>query len=288
MINELILAAGCFWGVQHAFETETGVVATEVGYIGGTLPNPTYEQVCQGKTGHAEAVRIVYDSSQTNAETLLKVFFKIHNPTTLNRQGPDIGEQYRSAIFYLTEEQRLLAEKMIKDLNASGRYTRPIVTEVMAAGTFYPAEEYHQDYLAKRGLKSCHLNKSDEDWRETLSPDQYEVLRQKGTQKPHIGKYVHFFEDGTYRCAACGNKLFDSRHKFASSCGWPSFDKALPGSVQIRKDFSHFMIRDEVICARCGSHLGHIFPDGPTKTGDRYCINSIALDFDKNQNVDEK
>lgn len=288
MIKELILAAGCFWGVQHAFETETGVVATEVGYIGGTLPNPTYEQVCQGKTGHAEAVRIVYDSSQTNAETLLKVFFKIHNPTTLNRQGPDIGEQYRSAIFYLTEEQRLLAEKMIKDLNASGRYTRPIVTEVMAAGTFYPAEEYHQDYLAKRGLKSCHLNKSDEDWRETLSPDQYEVLRQKGTQKPHIGKYVHFFEDGTYRCAACGNKLFDSRHKFASSCGWPSFDKALPGSVQIRKDFSHFMIRDEVICARCGSHLGHIFPDGPTKTGDRYCINSIALDFDKNQNVDEK
>lgn len=288
MIKELILAAGCFWGVQHAFETETGVVATEVGYIGGTLPNPTYEQVCQGKTGHAEAVRIVYDSSQTNAETLLKVFFKIHNPTTLNRQGPDIGEQYRSAIFYLTEEQRLLAEKMIKDLNASGRYTRPIVTEVMAAGIFYPAEEYHQDYLAKRGLKSCHLNKSDEDWRETLSPDQYEVLRQKGTQKPHIGKYVHFFEDGTYRCAACGNKLFDSRHKFASSCGWPSFDKALPGSVQIRKDFSHFMIRDEVICARCGSHLGHIFPDGPTKTGDRYCINSIALDFDKNQNVDEK
>ena len=136
MIKELILAAGCFWGVQHAFETETGVVATEVGYIGGTLPNPTYEQVCQGKTGHAEAVRIVYDSSQTNAETLLKVFFKIHNPTTLNRQGPDIGEQYRSAIFYLTEEQRLLAEKMIKDLNASGRYTRPIVTEVMAAGTF--------------------------------------------------------------------------------------------------------------------------------------------------------
>lgn len=288
MINELILAAGCFWGVQHAFETETGVVATEVGYIGGNLPNPTYEQVCQGNTGHAEAVRIVYDSSQTNAETLLKVFFKIHNPTTLNRQGPDIGEQYRSAIFYLTEEQRLLAEKMIKDLNASGRYTRPIVTEVMAAGTFYPAEEYHQDYLAKRGLKSCHLNKSDEDWRETLSPDQYEVLRQKGTQKPHIGKYVHFFEDGTYRCAACGNKLFDSRHKFASSCGWPSFDKALPGSVQIRKDFSHFMMRDEVICARCGSHLGHIFPDGPTKTGDRYCINSIALDFDKNQNVDEK
>lgn len=288
MIKELILAAGCFWGVQHAFETETGVVATEVGYIGGNLPNPTYEQVCQGNTGHAEAVRIVYDSSQTNAETLLKVFFKIHNPTTLNRQGPDVGEQYRSAIFYLTEEQRLLAEKMIKDLNASGRYTRPIVTEVMAAGTFYPAEEYHQDYLAKRGLKSCHLNKSDEDWRETLSPDQYEVLRQKGTQKPHIGKYVHFFEDGTYRCAACGNKLFDSRHKFASSCGWPSFDKALPGSVQIRKDFSHFMIRDEVICARCGSHLGHIFPDGPTKTGDRYCINSIALDFDKNQNVDEK
>lgn len=288
MVKELILAAGCFWGVQHAFETETGVIATEVGYIGGVIPHPTYEDVCQGNTGYAEAVRIVYDSSQTNAETLLNVFFKIHNPTSLNRQGPDIGEQYRSAIFYLTEDQRLLAEKMIKDLNASGRYQHPIVTEVVTAGVFYPAEEYHQDYLAKRGLKVHYLNKTDEDWKETLTPEQYEILRQKGTQKPYIGKYLYFFDEGIYRCAACGNKLFDSRRKFASSCGWPSFDTALPGSIQIRKDFSHFMIRDEVICARCGSHLGHIFSDGPTKTGDRYCINSIALDFDKNHQTSKK
>lgn len=288
MTKELIIAAGCFWGVQHAFETESGVVATEVGYTGGHTENPTYDEVCTGETGHAEAVRIIYDTSQTDDETLLKMFFKIHNPTSLNRQGPDVGSQYRSAIFYLTDEQKRIAERLVTDLNASGKYTHPIVTKIEPAGPFYPAEEYHQDYLAKRGLKIHYLSKTDDDWKDTLSPEQYAVLRQKGTQKPYIGKYLYFFEDGVYRCAACGNKLFDGRRKFASSCGWPSFDTALPGSVQIHKDFSHFMIRDEVICARCGSHLGHIFSDGPTKTGDRYCINSIALDFDKNQMIDSK
>jgi methionine-S-sulfoxide reductase len=126
MTKELIIAAGCFWGVQHAFETETGVVATEVGYTGGHTENPTYNDVCTGTTGHAEAVRIVYDKSQTNDETLLKMFFKIHNPTSLNRQGPDVGSQYRSAIFYLTEDQRRIAEQLITDLNASGRYAHRI------------------------------------------------------------------------------------------------------------------------------------------------------------------
>lgn len=286
MTNELIIAAGCFWGVQHAFETEKGVVVTEVGYIGGKTENPTYEDVCSGTTGHAEAVRVIYDTLQTNDETLLKIFFKIHNPTSLNRQGEDIGSQYRSAIFYLNDSQKEIAEHLVADLNASGKYVHPIVTRIEAASTFYPAEEYHQDYLAKRGLKIHYLSKTDDDWKETLSPEQYAVLRKKGTQKPYIGKYLYFFENGLYRCAACGNKLFDSRRKFASSCGWPSFDTALQGSVQIRKDFSRFMIRNEVICSRCGSHLGHIFSDGPTKTGYRYCINSIALDFDKNQTVD--
>ena len=288
MTKELIIAAGCFWGIQHAFETEKGVVATEVGYTGGHTENPTYDDVCTGTTGHAEAVRIVYDDTQTNDETLLKIFFKIHNPTSLNRQGPDEGNQYRSAIFYLNDNQRYIAERLIADVNASGHYAHPIVTQIEAASTFYPAEEYHQDYLAKRGLKVHYLSKTDEDWKETLSSEQYYVLRQKGTQRPYTGKYVYFFDEGMYRCAACGQLLFDGRRKFATSCGWPSFDTALQGSVQIRKDFSNFMIRDEVVCARCGSHLGHIFSDGPTKTGDRYCINSIALDFDKNQMIDVK
>lgn len=281
MIKEMIIAAGCFWGVQSAFDEVPGVVATEVGYIGGKVENPTYEVVCKGNTGHAEAVRIQYDTDKTSYDKLLDVFFKIHNPTTLNRQGPDVGEQYRSAVFYLDENQKQAALKKIETLNHLGKFRRPIVTKIIPAGTFYPAEAYHQKYFEKQGLPSCHIRCSDEDWKDTLSPEAYHVLREKGTEHPGSGKYLHFNEQGIYECAACGNKIFDSDAKFESLCGWPSFDKAIPGSVKIQKDFSHFMIRDEVLCARCGSHLGHVFKDGPTETQDRFCINSVALDFEK-------
>lgn len=281
MIKEMIIAAGCFWGVQSGFDSVPGVVSTEVGYVGGTTKNPTYTDVSTGTTGHAEAVKITYDTDKVSYDELLDTFFKMHNPTTLNRQGPDIGTQYRSAIFYTDEKQKHQALARIAALDESKQFRHKIVTEVVPAGAFYTAEEYHQKYLEKKGLPSCHLNKADQDWKEILTPEQYEVMRQRGTERPHTGKYVHFSEDGIYRCAACGNPLFDSKSKFETSCGWPSFDKAIPGSVRVQKDFSHFMIRDEVVCAKCASHLGHIFQDGPTKTGDRYCMNSISLDFVK-------
>lgn len=287
MIKEMIIAAGCFWGVQSAFDEVPGVVATEVGYIGGEVENPTYETVCEGNTGHAEAVRIQYDTDKTSYDKLLDVFFKIHNPTTLNRQGPDVGKQYRSAVFYLDENQKQAVLKKIETLNHSGKFRRPIVTQIIPAGTFYPAEAYHQKYFEKQGLPSCHIHRSHEDWKDTLSPEAYHVLREKGTERPGSGKYLHFNEQGVYECAACGNKIFDSDAKFDSGCGWPSFDKAIPGSVKIQKDFSHFMIRDEVLCARCDSHLGHVFKDGPTETGNRFCINSVALDFEK-EDADKK
>ena len=149
--------AGCFWGVEVAFRQIEGVVATAVGYEGGSYQNPSYQDVCSGHTGHAEVVEITYDPVRTSYDDLLNLFWTHHDPTTLNRQGPDRGTQYRSAIFYHDESQRSTAEASKERWNRSGRFRGPIVTEVTPASTFYRAEEYHQRYLEKHGLASCHL-----------------------------------------------------------------------------------------------------------------------------------
>jgi peptide-methionine (S)-S-oxide reductase len=149
--------AGCFWGVEVTFRNTPGVKDALVGYLGGTLANPTYRDVCTGRTGHAEVVQVTYDPAEVSYDKLLDVFWENHNPTTLNRQGPDVGTQYRSAIFYHTLEQKRAAEESKAQLQASGRFRNPVVTEITAASTFYPAEDYHQRYLEKRGLASCHV-----------------------------------------------------------------------------------------------------------------------------------
>jgi peptide-methionine (S)-S-oxide reductase len=149
--------AGCFWGVEAAFRQIPGVVATAVGYEGGTLANPTYKDVCTDRTGHAEVVEVEYDPARVSYEELLRVFWENHDPTQLNRQGPDWGTQYRSVIFVHTPEQEASASASLAERAASGRYRRPIVTAITPAGTFYRAEEYHQQYLEKRGLASCHI-----------------------------------------------------------------------------------------------------------------------------------
>jgi len=151
-------AAGCFWGVEELYRKLTGVSKTEVGYTGGKTENPTYEQVCSGNTDHAEAVQITYNPELVSYETLLDMFWKNHNPTTRNSQGPDFGSQYRSVIFYHDEDQRIAAEKSKLELQGSGKWgPRPIVTEIVPAAPFYSAEEYHQQYLAKNGLRGCHI-----------------------------------------------------------------------------------------------------------------------------------
>lgn len=154
-MEKATFAAGCFWGVEEAFRNIKGVTNTIVGYTGGNFPDPTYEDVCTDLTGHAEAVVVEYDPSIVSYEELLGVFWKIHDPTTVNRQGPDIGTQYRSAIFFHTKKQEKAALVSRKTLEESGAYRRPIVTEITPASAFYPAEEYHQRYLEKRGRKSC-------------------------------------------------------------------------------------------------------------------------------------
>jgi len=149
--------AGCFWGVEEAFRCVPGVVDTAVGFMGGTLANPTYEDVCTGRTGHAEVVEVTYDPAQVSYRDLLDLFWSIHDPTTPNRQGPDIGTQYRSVIFYHTPEQEAAARASKQEVERSGRFRRPIVTAIEPAGTFWRAEEYHQQYLAKRGGGHCRI-----------------------------------------------------------------------------------------------------------------------------------
>jgi len=149
--------AGCFWGVEAAFRRVKGVTATSVGYSGGHFANPTYKDVCSDRTGHAEVVQVEYDPSQVSYEELLNVFWENHDPTQMNRQGPDVGSQYRSAIFFHTPEQEAAAQASKEALQASGQHRRPIVTEITPASEFYPAEEYHQQYLEKRGLAHCHI-----------------------------------------------------------------------------------------------------------------------------------
>ena len=158
MTEKAIFAAGCFWGVEAAFRELPGVVATAVGYIGGRTEHPTYRQVCAHTTGHAEAVEVTYDPTKLSYDDLLNVFWENHDPTQLNRQGPDIGDQYRSAIFFLNPEQEAAAKASRERLQASGRFRRPIVTEITPAATFWMAEDYHQQYLEKRGMASCHVS----------------------------------------------------------------------------------------------------------------------------------
>jgi methionine-S-sulfoxide reductase len=149
-------AAGCFWGVEAHFRDLEGVITTRVGYIGGETSNPTYQQVCSGTTGHAEAIEVQFNPDILSFEDLLYFFWKIHNPTTLNRQGPDVGTQYRSGIFYHNAQQQALAEKVKQHLNDTHAFPQPIITEITATSTFYPAEEYHQCYLEKKSLGSNH------------------------------------------------------------------------------------------------------------------------------------
>jgi peptide-methionine (S)-S-oxide reductase len=156
-MEKATFGAGCFWGVQVAFDRIPGVLETAVGYEGGTLDNPTYREVCTDQTGHAEVLQVTFDPAKVTYQQLLEAFFTAHNPTQLNRQGPDHGTQYRSAIFYHSPGQRQAAEEMIARLNKERKFSQPIVTQVVPAETFWPAEEYHQKYLDKRGAVSCHI-----------------------------------------------------------------------------------------------------------------------------------
>ncbi|MEW5826283.1 MAG: peptide-methionine (S)-S-oxide reductase MsrA [Candidatus Bipolaricaulota bacterium] len=311
-VEEAIFAGGCFWCMESIFEPVPGVLEVVSGYTGGDRENPTYEEVSTGRTGHFEAVRVRYDAGRVSYEELLDVFWRHIDPTDAGGQFHDRGSQYRTAIFTLSEAQKQLAEASKSALEAAEVFAKPIATLILPAGTFYPAEEYHQDYYLKNaghfraysaatgraafverawaGFENVSLFPAAEPWadfvkpspeelRRTLTPLQYSVTQENGTEFAFQNEYWDLHEEGIYVDVVSGEPLFSSKDKFDSGSGWPSFTRPITPEAVVTRDEGGLFGRIEVRSAIADSHLGHVFPDGPPPTGDRYCINSAALRF---------
>lgn len=281
-IKTIYFAGGCFWGTEHFFKQISGVVATTAGYANSRVPDPSYKDVCTGTTMAAEAVEVRYDPSRVGLRTLIAMYFLTIDPLSVNRQGNDIGTQYRTGIYYTNERQRHVAEEAVKSLSDSLR--QQVAVEVMPLLNFYPAEEYHQDYLEKTPGGYCHINpelfaRARNIGR--LTPEQEAVTRHSATEPPFHNAYWDEDRDGIYVDVTTGEPLFLSTDKFNSGCGWPSFTRPISAkSLSEIPDTSHGMTRTEVRSTIGDAHLGHLFNDGPRERGGlRYCINSAALRF---------
>ncbi len=306
--REAAFAGGCFWCLQAAFEKVHGVIEVISGYAGGTVPDPTYEEVCAGDTGHLEAIRILYDPGRVSYGELLETFWRVIDPTDPGGQLVDRGSKYRTAVFYHDEEQKRLAEASRDALAGSGRYEGPLVTEILPVSDFYPAEPHHQGYHRKnpvryrayrslsgrdrflrrtwgdrepgRSAVKAAGGSSGTDAEKELTPLQFHVIRENGTEPPFRNEYWDNHREGIYVDRLSGEPLFRSTDKFDSGSGWPSFTRPLEtADIEEREDRGHGMIRIEVRSRSSDAHLGHVFPDGPPPTGLRYCINSAALRF---------
>ena len=286
-LQVIYLAGGCFWGVEAYISRLFGVNQTEVGYANGRDLAPTYEKVCTGKTGHVETVKVTYNPRFITLEEILENFFGIIDPFSINRQGNDVGTQYRTGIYWQEDTQRQTVLDFIneKRRNLSGT----IAVEARPIINFYPAEDYHQKYLEKNPQGYCHvdLNSIDMQEFEHLSDEEYKITQLSLTEPPFSGKYDDFFEDGVYVDVVDGEILFSSEDKFDSGCGWPAFRKPISDSaVTKNRDFSYGSTRIEVRSAKANSHLGHVFNDGPGGSK-RYCINSNALKFISKDKIED-
>ena len=303
-MNTIYLAGGCFWGVEGYFKRIEGVKGTTCGYANGRTENPSYEDVCRHDTGHAETVKVDFDDEVISLEDLLIYYFRIIDPVSVNKQGNDVGTQYRTGIYYTNESQLPVIKAAIE--REQRKYNEKIAVEVLPIENFYSAEEYHQDYLDKNPNGYCHINlgladepivrsekykrKNDDELKESLTPLQYDVTVNAATERPLDNEFNSNFERGIYVDITSGEPLFFSTDKFESGCGWPSFSKPIQKDlVKYSEDLSLGRRRIEVRSNVADAPLGHVFDDGPSELGGlRYCINSAALRFIPLDKMDEE
>lgn len=313
-----LFAGGCFWCMETPFEDLAGVNDVVSGYSGGKGVDPSYEDYAA--KGHVEVVEITYDPSKITYHQLLNVFWRQINPTDGGGQFVDRGPQYRSVIFYLNDEQKKEAEQSKQALQDAGIYNQPIATEILPAGEFYRAEDYHQNYHSEhkfrykfyrsRSGRDQYLDKiwgkdrnkmdptddiaqrvtfSKEELRKKLTPMQYKVTQLEGTEPPFRNEYWDNHREGIYVDVISGEPLFSSKDKYDSGTGWPSFTRALePKNIVKKDDYSFLSKRTEVRSRMADSHLGHVFDDGPRPTGLRYCMNSAALRFIPKEDLEKE